>query len=96
VGLWGGYRNADGHAWQRDTMSPSFSTTRSVASTVAHIMVDRGLLDYDAPVADYWPEFAQNGKAGITVRHVLAHQSGLYHIRRIIDRAERMLDWAHG
>jgi CubicO group peptidase (beta-lactamase class C family) len=95
VDLWGGYRNADGHAWQRDTMSPSFSTTKGVASTVVHIMVDRGLLDYDAPVADYWPEFAQNGKAGITVRHVLTHQSGLYHIRRIIDRAERMLDWAH-
>jgi CubicO group peptidase (beta-lactamase class C family) len=58
-------------------------------------MVDRGLLDYDAPVADHWPEFAQNGKAGITVRQVLTHQSGLYHIRRIIDGAERMLDWAH-
>jgi CubicO group peptidase (beta-lactamase class C family) len=95
VDLWGGYRDGEGHAWQRDTMSPSFSTTKGVVSTVVHIMVDRGLLDYEARVADYWPEFAQNGKADITVRHVLAHQSGLYHIRQIIDRADRMLDWAY-
>jgi CubicO group peptidase (beta-lactamase class C family) len=76
-------------------MSPSFSTTKGVASTLAHVLVDRGLLDYEAPVADYWPEFAQNGKAGITVRHVLAHQSGLYHVRRMVDRADRMLDWEY-
>jgi CubicO group peptidase (beta-lactamase class C family) len=93
VDVWGGYRSADGHVWQRETMSPSFSTTKGVASTVVHIMADRGLLDYDTPVARYWPEFAQNGKAGITVRHVLTHRSGLYHIRQIIDRADRMLDW---
>jgi CubicO group peptidase (beta-lactamase class C family) len=93
--LWGGLRDAEGQAWQRDTMSPSFSTTKGVASTVVHVLVDRGLLDYEAPVARYWPEFAQNGKAAITLRHVLAHQSGLYHIRQIIDRADRMLDWAY-
>jgi len=95
VDMWGGFRNQAGALWQRDTMSPSFSTTKGVASTVVHVMVDRGLLDYDAPVADYWPEFGQAGKAGITVRQVLAHQSGLYHIRRMIDRADRMLDWEY-
>jgi CubicO group peptidase (beta-lactamase class C family) len=95
VDLWGGWRDGEGRPWERDTMSPSFSTTKGVASTVVHVMVDRGRLDYEAPVADYWPEFAQNGKAGITVRHVLAHQSGLYHIRQMIDRADRMLDWAY-
>ena len=95
VDLWAGYRDEQGSPWRRDTMSPSFSTTKGVASTALHIMVDHGLLDYDAPVARYWPEFAQNGKDGITVRHVLAHQSGLYHIRQMIDRAERMLDWAY-
>jgi CubicO group peptidase (beta-lactamase class C family) len=76
-------------------MAPSFSTTKGIASTLLHIMVDRGLLDYDDRVATYWPEFAQAGKADITIRHVLAHQSGLYHIRQMIDRAERMLDWEH-
>jgi CubicO group peptidase (beta-lactamase class C family) len=95
VDMWGGFRNEAGAHWQRDTMSPSFSTTKGVASTVVHVMVDRGLLDYDARVADYWPEFGQAGKQGITVRHVLAHQSGLYHIRQMIDRADRMLDWEY-
>jgi len=93
VDLWGGARDAAGRPWQADTMAPSFSTTKGVASTLLHIMVDRGLLDYDDPVARYWPEFAHAGKGGITVRHVLSHQSGLYHIRQMIDRAERMLDW---
>jgi CubicO group peptidase (beta-lactamase class C family) len=93
--LWGGFRDATGAPWRRDTMSPSFSTTKGVASTVVHVMADRGLLEYDARVADYWPEFAQAGKAEITVRHVLAHQSGLYHIRQMIDRADRMLDWEY-
>jgi CubicO group peptidase (beta-lactamase class C family) len=76
-------------------MSPSFSTTKGVASTLVHIMVDRGLLDYEDRVAEYWPEFAQAGKQDITLRQVLAHQSGLYHIRQMIDRADRMLDWEH-
>jgi CubicO group peptidase (beta-lactamase class C family) len=93
--LWGGDRDGAGRAWTRDTMAPSFSTTKGVASTLVHVLVDRGLIDYDAPVAAYWPEFAQGGQHAITVRHVLAHQSGLYHIRQMVDRADRMLDWNH-
>jgi CubicO group peptidase (beta-lactamase class C family) len=93
VDLWGGVRDARGQFWQADTMAPSFSTTKGVASTLLHIMVDRGLLDYDDRVAKHWPEFAQAGKAAVTVRHVMAHQSGLYHIRQMIDHADRMLDW---
>src|SRR5215510_9288815 len=50
-------------------------------------VADRGLLNYDDRVAAYWPEFARAGKDTITVRHVLSHQSGLYHIRQMIDRA---------
>jgi CubicO group peptidase (beta-lactamase class C family) len=93
--VWAGVRDRDGAAWVRDTMAPSFSTTKGVASTLLHMMVDRGLLDYDDRVAEHWPEFAQAGKAAITVRQVLAHQSGLYHIRQMIDHADRMLDWAY-
>jgi len=91
--LWGGVKNRKGTPWAQDTMAPSFSTTKGVASTLVHMMVDRGLLGYDDKVAAYWPQFAQAGKGGITIRHVLAHQSGLYHIRQMIDRADRMLDW---
>ena len=93
--VWGGDRDDTGRPWIQDTMAPSFSTTKGVAATVVHVLADRGLIDYDARVACYWPEFAQRGKETITVRHVLAHQSGLYHIRQMVDRAERMLDWNH-
>jgi len=95
VDLWGGVRNRAGAPWLRDTMAPSFSTTKGVASTLVHIMVDRGLLDYDERIATYWPEFAQAGKAEITLRQVMTHQSGLYHIRQMIDHVDRMLDWDH-
>ncbi len=95
VDVWGGERDADGRPWRSDTMAPSFSTSKGVASTLLHIMVDRGLLDYDDRVADHWPEFAQAGKENVRVRHVLAHQSGLYHIRQMIDHADRMLDWEY-
>ncbi|MBW2292031.1 MAG: beta-lactamase family protein [Deltaproteobacteria bacterium] len=93
VDLWGGDRDEVGRAWQRDTMSPSFSTTKGIASTLMHMMVDRDLADYDDRVAMHWPEFGQAGKERITIRQVLSHQSGLYHIRQMIDRADRMLDW---
>ena len=95
VDLWGGARDKDQRPWLEDTMSPSFSTTKGVASTLLHMMVDRGLLDYDDRVAKHWPEFGRAGKQEITVRHVMAHQSGLYHIRQMIDRAERMVDWEY-
>jgi CubicO group peptidase (beta-lactamase class C family) len=71
--LWSGFRDRAGTPWSENTMAPSFSTTRGVAATLVHVLVDRGLLDYDARVADYWPQFARNGKAKINVRHVLAH-----------------------
>jgi CubicO group peptidase (beta-lactamase class C family) len=95
VDLWGGHSDDAGTLWRGDTMAPSFSTTKGVASTLLHIYADRGLIDYDAPVATYWPEFGQAGKEQITVRQVLSHQSGLYHIRQMIDHADRMLDWEH-
>lgn len=95
VDLWGGYKDDRGTLWTQDTMAPSFSTTKGVAATLLHICADRGLIDYDARVSRYWPEFAQAGKARITVRQVLAHQSGLYHIRQMIDHVDRMLDWKY-
>ncbi len=59
-----------------------FSATKGVASTVIHRLADRGLIDYDAPVAEYWPEFGANGKAQITVRDVMRHRAGLSQLRR--------------
>jgi len=95
VDCWAGTQDADGRPWQEDTLALSYSTSKGVTSTLLHICVDRGLLDYDAPVADYWPEFAAGGKASITVRQVLCHEAGLYDVRSLVDRAQRMLDWEY-
>src|SRR5262249_40204234 len=95
VDLWGGTKDRAGHPWGEDTLAPSFSTSKGVASPLLHMIDARGLLRYEDPVARHWPEFAQAGKHRITIRHVLAHQSGLYHIRQMIDHAERMLDWEY-
>ncbi|TCB51349.1 class A beta-lactamase-related serine hydrolase [Acinetobacter sp. ANC 4779] len=81
--------------WQSDTLSMCYSTGKGVLSTLAHILVSEGFLNYDTPVAQYWPEFAQNGKAKITLRHILSHQSGLYDIRNQIETASEMADWNH-
>ena len=95
VDIWGGVKDSAGTPWQADTMSVSFSTTKGVTSTALHVLADRGLLDYDDPVAKYWPEFAREGKERVTVRHLLCHQAGLYGIRAMIDDAARMRDWTH-
>ena len=94
VDLWGGMRTEDAR-WQSDTVAMCFSTTKGVASTALHMLADRGLVDYDAAVAEYWPEFAANGKEAVTVRHVLTHSAGLHRIRSIVDRGDRLLDWDH-
>ena len=72
-----------------------FSATKGVASACAHVLADRGELDYDERVATYWPEFAQNGKRDITVRQVLSHSAGLHRFGTIIDHGSRILDWEH-
>ena len=93
VDIWAGTRNDAGDPWEEDTLSISFSTTKGVASTLLHIFADRGLIDYDTPVAEYWPGFAENGKQAITVRHLLCHEAGLYALSDIIEDASEMLDW---
>jgi CubicO group peptidase (beta-lactamase class C family) len=78
VDLWGGHRTPDGdELWNEDTMVIVFSTTKGLSAMTFAVANARGWLDYDAPVADYWPEFAQNGKAAITVRQLLGHEAGL-------------------
>jgi CubicO group peptidase (beta-lactamase class C family) len=78
VDLWGGFRDGTTREqWERDTLVTVFSATKGVTSLAVAIAASRGLLDYDAKVADYWPEFAQAGKGAITVRQLLGHQAGL-------------------
>ena len=78
IDLWGGYANADRtKPWKKDTIVNVYSTTKVMTAICIHILVDRGLLDLDAPVAKYWPEFAQAGKENLPVRYLLSHNSGL-------------------
>src|ERR1700742_1577203 len=78
VDLWGGYRNGNTkEPWQRDTMVNMFSTTKGVAGLAIAVAVSRGLFGYDDRIVDHWPEFAEAGKAEVTVRQLLGHQAGL-------------------
>ncbi|MGW2917648.1 serine hydrolase domain-containing protein [Streptomyces angustmyceticus] len=78
VDLWGGHADAAGtRAWERDTLVNVYSTSKGMTALCAHLLVDRGELDLDAPVARYWPEFGQAGKRDIPVRWLLSHRAGL-------------------
>jgi CubicO group peptidase (beta-lactamase class C family) len=78
VDLWGGRRTPGGdEPWNEDTMVLVNSTTKGLAAMTIAVANSRGWIDYDARVAEYWPEFAQNGKAAITVRQLLSHEAGL-------------------
>lgn len=77
VDIWGGWRDeACTVPWTSDTIVNLWSTTKPVVVLAALLLVERGQLDVDAPVARYWPEFAANGKQDVLVRHVLSHTSG--------------------
>ncbi len=78
VDLWGGTANLEtGQPWERDTLQLVFSATKAMTATCIHLLAERGVLDLEAPVARYWPEFEAAGKAHIPVRWVLSHQAGL-------------------
>jgi CubicO group peptidase (beta-lactamase class C family) len=78
VDIWGGWLDREQtKSWARDTIVNTFSTTKTMTALCALILADRGVLDLDAPVAKYWPEFAAAGKEGLLVRHVLGHTSGM-------------------
>jgi CubicO group peptidase (beta-lactamase class C family) len=84
VDVWTGWSDRAGsQRWTADTGTMVFSASKGLASTVIHRLADRGLLSYDEPVAEYWPEFAANGKGDITVRDVMRHRSGLSHLRGV-------------
>ena len=78
VDVWTGWSDRRGkRRWTADTAPMVFSATKGVAATVIHRLADRGLIDYDAPVAEYWREFGANGKSEITVRELMRHRAGL-------------------
>ncbi|SOE78008.1 CubicO group peptidase, beta-lactamase class C family [Streptomyces sp. OV198] len=93
VDLWGGWADAARtRPWERETLVNVWSTSKGPTSLCAHILADRGLLDFDAPVAAYWPEFAAAGKESVLVRHLLSHRAGLAGLREPHDLAQ-LCDW---
>lgn len=81
VDAWAGAADMESGALvDGDTLFTVYSAGKGVAATAVHILAEQGKLDYDAPIATYWPEFAQHGKDGVLVRHALAHTAGLPHM----------------
>ncbi|MHA1235260.1 MAG: serine hydrolase domain-containing protein, partial [Promethearchaeota archaeon] len=78
VDIWGGYSDsAKTKSWEKDTIVNVFSTTKVMTALCVHLLVDKGVIDVDAPVAKYWPEFAQATKDKILVKHLMSHSAGL-------------------
>jgi len=93
VDMWGGFMDESRTApWERDTITNVWSSTKTIMALSALVLVERGLLDLDAPVATYWPEFAQNGKDGVLVRHLLSHTSGVSAWAQPVEVAD-IFDW---
>lgn len=93
VDLWGGHQDvARATPWARDTIINVFSTTKTMSCLALLVLISRGLVDADAPVQNYWPEFGQNGKQGVLVRHLLSHTAGVPGWDQRMDAAE-LYDW---
>lgn len=91
--LWGGVADqATGRPWEQDTLMLVFSTTKGMTAICANKLAQEGMLDVEAPVVRYWPEFGRNGKEDITVSHLLSHQAGLAWIDGEMT-AEEALSW---
>lgn len=93
VDAWAGIADpASGRAVDGDTLFNVFSVSKAVTAVAVHLQAERGLIDYDAPLADYWPDFAQAGKDAVTVRQVLSHVSGVYRMPPDVT-PELMTNW---
>jgi CubicO group peptidase (beta-lactamase class C family) len=78
LNLWDGFKDEEKkEPWLEDTIVNVWSSTKNMASLCAYILYEKGLLDFHAPVKDYWPEFSENGKENILVSHIMSHSSGL-------------------
>ena len=92
VDLWGGVADREGTPWEAETATVVHSCTKGATALCAHLLADRGALDLDAPVGDYWPEFATNGKENATVAMMLNHSVGVPAIRERLAKGT-CLDW---
>jgi CubicO group peptidase (beta-lactamase class C family) len=93
VDLWGGFADeARTRPWRNDTIVGVYSTTKTMTALTALLVADRGELEFEAPVARYWPEFAAGGKDHVTVAQLMSHSAGLCGWREPITRDD-LYDW---
>lgn len=93
VDIWAGHKDeARRELWQEDTIVNVWSSTKTVSFLCALVLADRGLLDFDAPVARYWPEFAENGKNDVLVWHIMSHAAGLSGMSEAVTATD-FCDW---
>jgi len=93
VDLWGGHQDsARTQPFERDTLVNVYSTTKGITAIALHRLIDEGKVDLDAPVARYWPEFAQAGKADLPVRYLLSHEAGLAAVKKPLPQ-DALFDW---
>jgi len=93
VDLWAGDAGPSGRPWEEDTIVNVYSTTKTMAAISVLTLADRGEIDLAAPVAKYWPEFAQNDKANITVSQVMSHSAGLSGFDPVLPSTDMLYDW---
>lgn len=94
VDIWGGHAGPDkSRDWERDTIVNVYSTTKTMAALTALLLADRGVFDLHDKVAKYWPEFASEGKADVTIAQLLSHSSGLSGWKEPLKR-EDLYDWS--
>ena len=94
VDIWGGHTGPDkSRDWERDTIVNVYSTTKTMAAMTALLLADRGVFDLHDKVAKYWPEFASEGKADVTIAQLLSHSSGLSGWKEPLQR-EDLYDWS--
>ncbi len=93
IDIWGGYTDAaQTREWERDTIVNVFSTTKVMSVLCVLMLIDRGFIDLDSPVANYWPEFSQSGKEQLPVRYLLSHTAGLPGFNKVI-KMETLYNW---
>ena len=93
IDIWGGYSDAaQTREWERDTIVNVFSTTKVMSVLCVLMLIDRGFIDLDSPVANYWPEFSQSGKEQLPVRYLLSHTAGLPGFNKVI-KMETLYNW---
>ncbi|RIJ25807.1 class A beta-lactamase-related serine hydrolase [Henriciella barbarensis] len=93
IDLWGGHADPEKtRPWEKDTIVNVYSTTKTMTALTALYLADKGLIDFDAPVAEYWPEFAANGKKNVKVSHLMSHSAGLPGWTEPTDK-DMLYDW---